>query len=206
MSQNNLGIVLSVLGQQQEGTEALDEAVEAFRAALKVYTRASLPFDWANTQSNLGNTLRTLGESRDDVLAFEQAVQAHRGALEVHTRASLPRDWSVTQNNLGNALLGLGEREKGTVALAEAVDAYRLALEVRTRDSEPLEWAATTLSMLLARVLICERTGEYADWASLRKEAQAARKVLVDGKHPQWAKWGDKVIDEIDRAAATRKP
>ncbi|MGH6935353.1 MAG: hypothetical protein ACRED2_04060 [Methylocella sp.] len=40
----------------------LEEAVAAYRAALKEYKQERVPLDWAMTQNNLGNALLRLGE------------------------------------------------------------------------------------------------------------------------------------------------
>ena len=71
----------------------LAEAVAAYRQALEVRTRETLPQDWAMTQNNLGNALRdqgirTGGERGIQLLA--EAVAAYRQALEVRTRETLP--------------------------------------------------------------------------------------------------------------------
>ena len=42
----------------------LDQAVEAFRGALEVCTKADLPQDWARTQNNLGIALMDRGRAR----------------------------------------------------------------------------------------------------------------------------------------------
>jgi tetratricopeptide (TPR) repeat protein len=143
MTQNNLGNALSRLGDREEGTERLEEAVDAYRAALQVYTREALPLDWAMTQNNLGSALSGLGEREEGTERLEEAVDAYRAALQVYTREALPLNWAMTQNNLGNALSRLGDREEGTERLEEAVDAYRAALQVRTREALPLDWATT---------------------------------------------------------------
>ena len=57
MTQNNLGNVLSRLGERESGTERLVEAVAAFRAVLEERTRERVPLDWAMTQNNLGSAL-----------------------------------------------------------------------------------------------------------------------------------------------------
>ena len=49
------------LGERQggpEGLRRLNEAVEAYRQALTVYTRDDLPQNWAQTQNNLGTALQ----------------------------------------------------------------------------------------------------------------------------------------------------
>ncbi len=136
-------ISLQTLGEREEGTDRLEEAVSAYRAALEVRTRTDLPLDWAMTQNNLGAALQTLGEREEGTDRLEEAVGAYRAALEVYTRTDLPLDWARTQNNLGAALQTLGGREEGTDRLEEAVGAYRAALEVRTRTDLPLDWART---------------------------------------------------------------
>ena len=62
-TQNNLGNALRTLGERERAAPArLGEAVAAYRAALKEWTRERVPLDWATTQNNLGNALWTLGE------------------------------------------------------------------------------------------------------------------------------------------------
>ena len=71
MTQNNLGAALQEQGIRtagEAGARLLSGAAAAYRAALEVYTRESLPQDWAMTQNNLGNALanqgiRTAGEA-----------------------------------------------------------------------------------------------------------------------------------------------
>ena len=90
----------------------LEEAVAAYREALKVTTRARVPLLWA----------------------MEEAVAAYREALQEATRDRAPLYWAATQVGLGTALFRLGERESGTARLEEAVAAYRDALEEWTRE------------------------------------------------------------------------
>ena len=54
MTQNNLGLALWRLGEQESGTVRFEEAVVAYREALKEWTREHVPLDWAMTQNNLG--------------------------------------------------------------------------------------------------------------------------------------------------------
>jgi tetratricopeptide (TPR) repeat protein len=61
-TQNNLGSTLLRLGARESGTAYLDQAVAAYREALKEYTRECVPLDWARTQNNLGTAFMRLGE------------------------------------------------------------------------------------------------------------------------------------------------
>ena len=56
-TQNNLGAALATLGEPESGTARLEEAIEAFVAALEERKRDRVPLDWAQTQNNLGHTL-----------------------------------------------------------------------------------------------------------------------------------------------------
>ena len=64
MTQNNLGNALWTLGEREDGTARLEEAVAAYRAALEVWTRERVPLDWAMTQNNLGNALAGSASAR----------------------------------------------------------------------------------------------------------------------------------------------
>ena len=87
MTQNNLGNALSVLGEPESGTARLDEAVAAYREALKEFTRERVPVRWAGTQMNLGNALATLGERQKSPAILEDALAAMRDAVEVYRQA-----------------------------------------------------------------------------------------------------------------------
>ena len=94
MTQNNLGNVLRTLGAREVGTERLEQAVDACRAALEVCTREREPLPWALAQSSLGNTLATLGEREGSTECLGKAVDAYRAALNVYTRERVPFDWA----------------------------------------------------------------------------------------------------------------
>jgi tetratricopeptide (TPR) repeat protein len=154
---NDLGNALAILGERETGTDRLEQAVTAYRAALEEWTRDLVPLDWAMTQNNLGTALQTLGQRETGTDRLEQAVTAYRAALEEQTRDLVPLHWATTQNNLGIALKTLGEREVGTDRLEQAVTAYRAALEERTRDRVPLDWAATQNNLGTALNALGER-------------------------------------------------
>jgi tetratricopeptide (TPR) repeat protein len=154
---NLLGTALQTLGAREAGTARLEEAVTAYREALRERTRDRVPLDWAATQNNLGNALRALGAGEAGTARLEEAVTAFREALEERTRDRVPRDWATTQNNLGAALWALGRRVAGTVRLEEAVTAHREALKECTRDSLPLQWATTQNNLGVALSELGER-------------------------------------------------
>ena len=60
-TQNNFGGALRALGERESGTARLEEAVAAFREALKECTREAFA-RLGEDAENLGNALRALGE------------------------------------------------------------------------------------------------------------------------------------------------
>ncbi|MBZ9814753.1 tetratricopeptide repeat protein [Mesorhizobium sp. CA7] len=178
-SANRYGTALLELGKREAGTERLQEAAAAYRAALKEGTRDRLPLDWAATQSNLGNALSALGERESGTERLEQAVVAFRAALEEQTRKRAPLDWARTQSNLDATLLTLGWRETGTARLNEAAAAsgaaYRAALEERTRERLPLGWAQTQYNLGIALMVL----GERESGTALLEEAVATFRATL---------------------------
>jgi len=98
MTQNNLGNALAELGEHESGTKRLEEAVAAYREALREWTRERVPLDWAITQNNLGTALWRLGEREGGTERLEEAIIAYHEALKEQPRDRVPLDWARTQN------------------------------------------------------------------------------------------------------------
>jgi tetratricopeptide (TPR) repeat protein len=177
IANNNLGTALWSLGERESGTGKLEEAVLAYREALKENTRERVPLQWAMTQTGLGNALARLGERESGTGKLEEAVLAYREALKENTRERVPLQWAGTQMNLGVALRVLGERESGTGNLEEAVLAYRDALKEYTRQSVPLQWAGTQMNLATALRVLGERE---SGTGKLEEAILAYREVLKE--------------------------
>ena len=171
------GLIQSVIGEQSCESSRLEEAVAAFREALKELTRDRVPLDWATTQNNLGNALARLGERESGTSLLEEAVAAFREALKERTQERVPLDWAMTQSNLGNALRSLGERESGTARLEEAVTAHREALKERTKDRVPLDWAVAQNNLVTAISSLGERE---SGTARIEEAVMAYREALKE--------------------------
>lgn len=225
MAQNSLGAALRTLGMRtggQAGLKALNDAVQAYEAALRVRTETSMPADWATTQNNLGSALQTLGVrtgGEAGLKALNDAVQAYEAALRVRTETDMPASWAATQNNLGAALQNLGERagdEAGRKALNDAVQAYQRALRVYTEADMPADWAATqnnlgTVLQTLGGMTAGEAGLEALDDAI--RAYQSALRVRTETDMPtQWAMTQNnlgnalQMLGGIDRGKATPRP
>ena len=177
MTQNNLGVALSVLGERESDTARLEEAVAAHRAALLELTRERLPLDWAISRGSLGRALLRLGERESDTARLEEAVAAFREALEECPRNRMPLEWAGIQNNLALALRWLGERESDTARLQEAIAAYRAALEETPRERLPQGWAGTQNNLGIILLSLGERE---SDKARLEEAVAAFRAALEE--------------------------
>ena len=124
----------------------LDEAVNAYRAALLELTRERVPLLRARAQINLGTALANFGEreaSEASANWFEQAVEAYRAALQELKRERVPLEWAMTQNNLGmrSYFWASGRAERG--GSKRPSRPIKRALEEYTRERVPLDWGGS---------------------------------------------------------------
>ena len=79
-AQNRLGATLAALGRGKDGAARLEEAVLAYRKALRELNPDRVPLEWAMTQTNLGAALLKIGEHKSDNARLNEAVVALRAA------------------------------------------------------------------------------------------------------------------------------
>jgi len=175
--QISLGMALWVLGEREAGSAKLEEAVVAFREALKEMPRERVPLDWARGKNNLGVVLQSLGERESGTAKLEEAVVAYREALMERTRERVPLDWAETQNNLAGALVHLGSRGTGTAKLEEAVIAFREAINEMTRERGRLQWATIQSNLGSALLVLGDRE---VGTAKLEEAVVAFREALKE--------------------------
>jgi len=90
--QNNLGGALARLGERESGTVQFEEAVAAYRSALKEWARERAPLDWATSIGMQGRALVRLAERTWDAAMAETACRQIEVALEtVRAGGHVPR-------------------------------------------------------------------------------------------------------------------
>jgi tetratricopeptide (TPR) repeat protein len=176
MTQHELGVALVELGARESESARLEEAVEAFQAALTEWTREGATLDWAQAINDLGIANLRLGERESGTNHVDEAIADFHAALEVRTRERVPFDWAQTQTNLGIALTMLGKRDSRMTQLIDAVGAFRMALDVYTRDRLPLKWAMTQNGLGNSLVSL----GELESGTTSLEEAVAAYKLALE--------------------------
>ena len=107
------------LGERKDGTLHLEQAVTAYRAALKVYSRQHMPLQWGVTQNSLGNALLMLAEREGGMERYEQAVVAYHAALDVFTPEHPLNLHDKVQHYLAQAIRRLRQRHNEQQSAAD---------------------------------------------------------------------------------------
>jgi hypothetical protein len=87
MTEADFGNALRILGERERGTGRLEEAVAAFRDALKERTRERVPLDWAMSFGNQGVALMFLAERAKNRMTAETALLQIELAFETSRSA-----------------------------------------------------------------------------------------------------------------------
>jgi tetratricopeptide (TPR) repeat protein len=106
--QANLGLAYAAMPMSTQGEKLrLAVSVQAFREALKVYTRESHPEQWASVCLNMANALQYMpsGHQQENLM---EAVNVYEELMTVRTRAFDPVGYARLLANQGNALAHLG--------------------------------------------------------------------------------------------------
>ncbi len=133
-----LSLQLGMALQDGETTNA-DEAVNAYREALKVYTKQAFPEKWASAQMNLANALQA-GSS------YEEAAAIYDEILSARSRAADPVGYARILVNQAHAQAQLGMY---AAAMEKAGEAYML---FRRHDEPGMAESALELRKSIAAV------------------------------------------------------
>ena len=138
MTQHELGVALVELGARESESARLEEAVEAFQAALTEWTREGATLDWAQAINDLGIANLELGERESGTDHVDEAIADFmlrlRFELESEFRSIGRRRRPILASRSQCSVSGTAE----STQLIDAVGAFRMALDVYTRDRLPL--------------------------------------------------------------------
>ncbi len=140
-TQLNLGLVTQALAQN--GAGRINDAIQHYHNALRVFTKDDYPQDFAILHNNLAIAYLSIPMSDERSKMREAlAVQSFEEVLKVINIIDHPSEYAMIQNNLGNAL----QYASSSHALANnlrAIEAYDEALRVRNPRDTPMEYANT---------------------------------------------------------------
>jgi tetratricopeptide (TPR) repeat protein len=185
-------------GSEANAPPLLEQAVQAFRRALEVYTKANPTERWVDAQLDLGDALMRIAawaNGSQSAMLFDQAAQAYRQALEAVSKQNAPRDWADAHSRLGEVLLDRYERsgaDRDPALLDLSIEASQDALQVYNKPDNPQEWANTQMILGSSLLTAGEIAGDAEKLAELlNRSEQAFRRALevyTQSSDPQnWA-------------------
>ncbi len=158
-AQNRLGFLLYKMDLQTGDTELLKKSLNAFQAALKVFSRTETPRLWADVMNNFAQAALVLGEQLHSPDVLTKAVNACHATLYIRTKNDNPLLWAATQNNLGSALFMLGKLTRDNGNLEGALEAFTNALGIYEKHDAKRMTAITEKNRDHVKRLIDERSG-----------------------------------------------
>lgn len=94
--QENLGHLLSILGNMTSSLEISELAVASYRNKQKVITEKKDPVSWGMTQNEIGDIYYRLGKAKQDRDMLEEALEYFHDALYIFENAHMEEDVKKT--------------------------------------------------------------------------------------------------------------
>jgi tetratricopeptide (TPR) repeat protein len=145
--QHNLAGALMHRGETDTGNDTLERAVDAYKAALTVWTREADPQLWALATANMANAQSILAKRNRDEATLRESIALLNGALEIQTPEGQPMDWAWTQRELGNTYADLAGLTRDEADIRKSIEATQQALTIYTLERAPRAWAQAMHAM-----------------------------------------------------------
>lgn len=141
----NLGLTLQ--GLAGLGVARIQDAIQCYHHALRVFGRDTHPQEFAILHNNLAIAYLAIPATDERARMREAlAVQSFEEVLKVINLIDHPSEYAMIQNNLGNALQYAASGHSLENNL-RALAAYEEALKVRNPRDTPVEYANTIANM-----------------------------------------------------------
>ncbi|KIC11067.1 hypothetical protein RA19_06770 [Leisingera sp. ANG-M1] len=101
----NIACVLGDLGELEQNSKRLWEAMDAYEAVLALRTIKNNPEGWAATHANIAICCRSLARLTGDSTLFDRAEASYEKALQVRAPGNAAYDWANTIGGLGELAL-----------------------------------------------------------------------------------------------------
>ena len=191
----SLAVMHVIIGSAYRDANRLDEAVEAYKQAIRLHESIGDEAGVASVANTLGSSLTALGQ-------FDEAVEWHNRALDIHRRLGNTSDVALTFNKLGSVHHAMGDHEE---ALRYFNSAVEIAEQLGQEDAvaanlSGIGVASTALGRydesheaLLRALELHERLGNTNEVASIFNNLSALFRA--------WGRFGE-AIEYLERAAA----
>jgi tetratricopeptide (TPR) repeat protein len=185
LGQNTLGLALKKLGDQQSGTECLEEAAAVFQEAVDASADGQGPAIRAAILHNLATTRSSIGEREASPESLRKAVDAFHQTLKCVENE--PKLVAVVQRSLALTLTQLGDREKDTTHVRKAIDLAKRASGTFLRAVMLTDWTLAKIALAGALADLGEREGNAAKLDEAADEFRFVANVMTRKRAPvQW--------------------
>ncbi|MBI3343890.1 MAG: hypothetical protein HY028_03335 [Gammaproteobacteria bacterium] len=199
----NLGLVLQSLAGA--GQAKIQDAIQYYHRALRVFTREAYPQEFAILHNNIAIAYLSLPVTDERARMREAlAVQSFEEVLKVINIVDHPSEYAMVQNNLGNALQYVSSSHVVENNL-RALQAYDEALKVRNARDTPLEYANTLANK--ANVLRnlpddpeCPESGQRVNLLEATRMYEEAKKIFARFHQTDSAAALGEALDELAEA------
>ena len=99
-TQNNLGVAYRTLSDVENKARNCKRAIEAYEAALIVYTLDQFPIQYATTKNNIAGAYTTLAESEEAKTNGEYAVTSYKEAQQVFSNDKYPEYYEMIEDSI----------------------------------------------------------------------------------------------------------
>jgi len=200
-SMTNLGNALSIKAERLirngSGHQELDEAIEAYRAALAAINQATQPLDWATIQNNLGNALWARGDLGKDADMLRSATDRFNAALEVQPEETVPLARAATYYNLGGVLRLLGSMTGEVDVVQKGIQSLQESLRLRTREMAAVPWGMTKGSLASSYLACFEIDKDREHLQKALRHIVEALEVFQEANTPHYVTLAEKTYGVI---------
>ncbi len=166
-------------GESDADPRTMQEAVEAYRAALELYKTHGAPNEaWARVELGLTTALVYLSDREQGMDSLDEALDAINDAISITDKAERPLQWAQAQSTLGNVLRLMGDHTGDASSYKQAVAAQQAAVAALDRDKTPLDWATAQANLGAALM----RIGESEDGTRTIDTAIAAFEAAIEAR------------------------
>lgn len=186
--QRDIGNSHGQLSTRNASDASIGAAIEAYEAALGVFTRDGEPREWAMTQARLATALSIRAVREASSATLLATIDAYRSALEVLSPQDDVLEWTLAQNNLGVSQRSLAARESGTANYYAAIATFRAALSMLPPETNPFDWAVSQNNLGATQLTLGMHIGDQQLLEEAVVTFEAALRVVSRERMPlQWA-------------------
>lgn len=190
-------------GWAQKGQPFHQQAIDSYRQALKIFSRDSAPYVYADIHHHLALIYSEMPNSKEKKAMLNAlASKSFQEALTFFTKEQFPYEYGCVCNNYGNALVKFPDSNFQSTT-EKAISYFEEALLVRQGERFPYERATTLLNLLEAYWQLPldpqQREENQQRWGKMKTLAKEVQS-LVEDKDSVLLEQAEENLKELEKA------